>query len=232
MTCPGKLPTETERRLVSTCLVLAANLFSEEAVYRHVGRSSTVCRHEAKGDTSLHLLRRLRRRGCTTPVLRYTDTNVRLLSSGAGSPTRSKCSSEKAQAKHLLKRDGDWFTTNRQLHLGHDEWLPTTLVYDRKKDSERTDYGQYVVIVMNKSAGTIREYSARWEIESRYKRIKRSMAATTSKNFVLRSFYFTFACLLYSVWRTVDLLVQVELTGEYERSPAVTANTVLTLLKE
>jgi IS4 transposase len=58
------------------------------------------------------------------------------------------------------------------------------------------------------------------------------MAAMTSKNFVLRFFDFAFACLLYSIWRAVDLLVQIELTGRYEWSPVVTANTVLTLLKQ
>jgi IS4 transposase len=78
----------------------------------------------------------------------------------------------------------------------------------------------------------LREYGYRWEIESGYKSIKRFMAATTSKNFVLRFFYFAFACLLYSIWRAVDLLVQIEVTGEYKRSPVVTANTVLTLLKQ
>lgn len=38
--------------------------------------------------------------------------------------------------------------------------------------------------------------------------------------------------LLYSIWCEVDLLVQVEVTGEYERTPVVTANTILTLLKQ
>jgi len=76
------------------------------------------------------------------------------------------------------------------------------------------------------------EYGSRWEIESGYNSIKRFMAATTSKNFVLGFFYFAFACLLYSIWRAVDLLVQVELTGEYERSPIVTADNTLTLLKK
>ena len=52
----------------------------------------------------------------------------------------------------------------------------------------------------------------RREIESGYRSIKRFMAATTSKDFGLRFFYFAFACLLYSIWRAVDLLVQVELT--------------------
>jgi len=43
---------------------------------------------------------------------------------------------------------------------------------------------------------------------------------------------FAFACLLYSIWRAVDLLVQVELAGEYEHSPIVTADNTLTLLKK
>lgn len=84
----------------------------------------------------------------------------------------------------------------------------------------------------NASPGAIAEYRKRWDIERGYKSIKRFMAATTSKNFVLRFFYFAFACLLYSVWRAVDLLVQVELTGGYDREPVVTAQNTLTLLRK
>jgi IS4 transposase len=58
------------------------------------------------------------------------------------------------------------------------------------------------------------------------------LAVTTSKNFGLRFFYFAVACRLYSIWRAVDLLVQVELTGEYEHSPIVTNDDTLTLLKK
>jgi len=58
------------------------------------------------------------------------------------------------------------------------------------------------------------------------------MTATTSKDFALRIFYFTSACLLDSIWRAVDLLVQVELTDEYEHSPIVTADNTLTLVKK
>jgi hypothetical protein len=36
----------------------------------------------------------------------------------------------------------------------------------------------------------------------------------------------------YEVVDTLDLLVQVELTGEYEHSPIVTADNTLTLLKK
>ena len=140
--------------------------------------------------------------------------------------------SEKAQAKRLLRRDQDYYTADRKLHLGKIEWHETTFVYKRKENSERTDYGQYVVFLTNASAGAVREDNYRWEIESGYKSIKRFMSATTSKDFVLRFFYFAFACLLYSIWRAVDLLVQVALIGEYEHSPMVTAQNTLTLLQK
>ncbi|RCU43707.1 transposase [Haloplanus salinus] len=140
--------------------------------------------------------------------------------------------SEKAQAKRLLQRDQDRYETGRKLHLGKNEWHETTLIYRRKEDSEYDDHRQYSVFMTNCGSGHLTEYGYRWEIESGYKSIKRFMAATTSKNFGLRFFYFAFSCLLYSIWRAVDLLVQVQLTGEYEHSPMVTADNTLTLLKK
>ncbi|WP_058365913.1 transposase [Haloparvum sedimenti] len=140
--------------------------------------------------------------------------------------------SEKAQAKRLLQRDQDRYETDRKLHLGKNEWHETTLIYRRKEDSDHDDHRQFSVFMTNRGSGHLTEYGYRWEIESGYRSIKRFMAATTSKNFGLRFFYFAFACLLYSIWRAVDLLVQVELTGEYEHSPIVTADNTLTLLKK
>jgi len=58
------------------------------------------------------------------------------------------------------------------------------------------------------------------------------MATTMSKNFGLRFFYFAFACLVYSICRAVDLLGRVELIGEYEHTPVITADNTLTLLKK
>jgi len=55
------------------------------------------------------------------------------------------------------------------------------------------------------------------------------MGATTSKDIGLR---FDFACASIAIWRAVDLLVQVQLTDEYEHSPIVTTDNTLTLLKK
>jgi len=140
--------------------------------------------------------------------------------------------SEKAQAKRLLKRGQDRYETNRKLHLDDNEWHHTTLIYRRKENAEHDDHRQYSVFMTNRGSGHLTEYGYRWEIESGYKSIKRFMATTTSKDFGLRFFYFAFACLLYSIWRAVDLLVQVELTGEYDHTPIVTADNTLTLLKK
>jgi len=140
--------------------------------------------------------------------------------------------SEEAQAKRLLKRGKDRYETDRKLHLGDNEWHSTTLIYRRKENSEHDDHRQYSVFMTNTGTGHLTEYGYRWEIESSYKSIKRFMAATTSKHFGLRFFYFAFACLLYSIWRAVDLLIQVALTSGYEHSPIVTADNTLTLLKK
>ena len=163
---------------------------------------------------SQHILEMIRQRGLSYVVPKRMQT------------------SEKAQAKRLLQRDQDRYETDRKLHLSNNEWHETTLIYRRKENSEHDDHRQYSVFMSNRGGGFLTEYGYRWEIESGYRSIKRFMAATTSTNFGLRFFYFAFACLLYSIWRAVDLLVQVELTGEYERSPMVTADNTLTLLKK
>ena len=62
--------------------------------------------------------------------------------------------------------------------------------------------------------------------------IKRFIPAATSEDFGLRLLCFAFACLLYSIWRAVGLLVQTGLAGEYEHSPVITADNTLTLLKK
>lgn len=97
-------------------------------------------------------------------------------------------------------------------------------------DAERTDYRRYAVSMTNKSAGSVHGDSSRWEIENGSGSIERFMAATTPRSFVLRCSCFAVACLLRSTWRGVDSLIQVELITEYERSPAVTANALLTRL--
>jgi len=83
----------------------------------------------------------------------------------------------------------------------------------------------------NCGSGHLSEYGYRWR--SRGLQVDQAIHGRNHvEAFRLRFFYFAFACLLYSIWRAVDLLVQVDLTGEYEHSPIVTADNTLTLLKK
>jgi hypothetical protein len=105
----------------------------------------------------------------------------------------------------LLQRGQDRYETDRKLHLGTNEWHETTLIYRRKEDAEHDDHRQYSVFMTNTSSAFLTEYGYRWEIQNGYRSIKQFMAVTSSKDSGLRLFYFALACLLYSIWRAVDL---------------------------
>jgi hypothetical protein len=101
---------------------------------------------------------------------------------------------------------------------GEKEQLHIFLVENGLRPGDDAQVGASAMVVTNRESG--------------HKSIKRFVGATTSKDFGLRFFYIAFSCLLYSIWRAVDLLVQVQLTGEYEHSPIVRADNTLTLVKK
>jgi putative transposase len=79
----------------------------------------------------------------------------------------------------------------------------------------------------------VRRYRHRWGIENGYKQIKTFRVRTTSKHHTYRFFNFVFACVLYNVWRLVDLLVKLAIGGENATyAPRVDANQFLTVAKK
>jgi putative transposase len=79
----------------------------------------------------------------------------------------------------------------------------------------------------------IRWYRHRWGIENGFKKQKHFMVRTTSTERDYRFFNFAFACVLYNVWRLVDLLVKLAIDGENRSyAPRVDANQFLTVAKQ
>jgi putative transposase len=79
----------------------------------------------------------------------------------------------------------------------------------------------------------IRWYRHRWGIENGFKKQKHFMVRTTSTGRDYRFFNFAFACVLYNVWRLVDLLVKLAIDGENTSyAPRVDANQFLTVAKQ
>lgn len=85
--------------------------------------------------------------------------------------------------------------------------------------------------VIHQIARFTRRYANRWGIENGYKKTKSFMAETTSKDHSYRFFNFIFACLLYSLWRLVDVLVKRSL-GDERAETRVRASTFLTIAKQ
>jgi hypothetical protein len=153
---------------------------------------------------------------------------------------KRKQTSEKAVASRMEAHDVETTVNERGLHLSNNEWHETQLLYLPKRnfDGEIGEgHERYVVFMSSEPLrGSVRShiglYNDRQEIEAGYKQVKRFMAKTTSTDFVLRFFYFAFACLLYSLWRLIDHLVQVYFTDTFTDEPWVTMHDILTSLKK
>jgi hypothetical protein len=79
---------------------------------------------------------------------------------------------------------------------------------------------------------TVAPYSDRWRIENGYKKVKKFLTRTKSKNHVYRFFNFAFGAVLYNCWRLVDLLVKMALEDDPDLEPRVDANQFLTVAKQ
>ncbi|ELZ06118.1 transposase [Natrialba asiatica] len=98
------------------------------------------------------------------------------------------------------------------------------------RDEDGSPYDEREQIHM--IARVIRWYRHRWGIENGYKKIKTFMVRTTSTCPRYRFFNFMFACVLYNVWRLVDLLVKLSLEMNPDYSPRVNANQFVTIAKQ
>jgi len=74
-------------------------------------------------------------------------------------------------------------------------------------------------------------YGKRWGIETSYRVKKYAFRGkTTSKNYMIRLFYFMFSVLLYNLWILADLLIWLHLHGFIGTKHLVTSKYFGTLL--
>lgn len=92
--------------------------------------------------------------------------------------------------------------------------------------------GNYAVFVTNRDhvapndiMHVTNSYSRRWDIENQYKSVKVFLPKTSSKDYRVRLFGFTFVALLYNLWRLTDYLVKVGMGRDIRSPPVVTAKT-------
>ncbi|AFU57908.1 putative transposase, IS4 family [Candidatus Nitrososphaera gargensis Ga9.2] len=90
------------------------------------------------------------------------------------------------------------------------------VAYDRTKD-------YYYLMATNmpslyKSSTLLKLYNRRWGIETSYRMCNQFLIRTTSKKYIVRLFYYLFACLIYNAWVTYNeqnipvIVVQMKLS--------------------
>jgi len=98
-------------------------------------------------------------------------------------------------------------------------------VVDEKKPSTEVDeVATNFPIGPEEAESFCRRYSRRWQTENEYMSIKNDfLAKTSSKDYRVRPFYFVFAVFLYNIWRLIDFLLKVDVDGEWDYAPLLTA---------
>jgi len=66
-------------------------------------------------------------------------------------------------------------------------------------------------------------YGKRWGIETSYRVKKGFRPQTTSKNYLIRLFYFLLSCLLYNLWIIADILTCIFIVGRKKAKRLITA---------
>lgn len=99
-------------------------------------------------------------------------------------------------------------------------------------NEDGTKYGFITNInVQNEDARRISElYRLRWGIETSYRMKNVFRAKTTSKNYVIRLFYFLYSVLLYNLWVLMNMVIGKFIFDEVVEKPIITAKFFATVL--
>ncbi len=132
----------------------------------------------------------------------------------------------------IESKDGVDAAVNHDVPVGIDGDVDHTAEYLYVPATSDDAEGKYAVFVTNRDhvdpdeiAHVTNSYSRRWDIENQYKSVKAYLPKTSSTDYRVRLFNFTFAALLYNLWRLTDFLVKVGMEREIRSPPVVTART-------
>ena len=134
--------------------------------------------------------------------------------------------------KKIKSKEGVDAAVNHDVPVGIDGDIDHTAEYLYVPATSDAAEGTYAVFVTNRDhvdpdeiAHITNSYSRRWDIENQYKSVKAFLPKTSSKDYRVRLFNFTFAALLYNLWRLTDFLVKIGMGQEIRSPPVVTART-------
>ena len=123
--------------------------------------------------------------------------------------------------------------------FGHDGEVHHTAEFLYVPSSNDDADGKYAVFATNcgrvepdEIEGVCNRYSRRWDIENRYKSIKKFLPRTSSTDYRVRLCNFVLATLFYVLWRLTDYLIKRGKDVEIRSPPEITGKTFVRALGE
>jgi hypothetical protein len=143
-----------------------------------------------------------------------------------------KYESDYEAIKKIKSKEGVDAGVKHDVPVGIDGNVDHTAEYLYVPATSDKQEGTYAVFVTNRDhvapdeiAHVTNSYSRRWDIENQYKSVLSYLPKTSSRDYRVRLFNFTFAALLYNLWRLTDFLVKAGIDREVRSEPVVTART-------
>lgn len=104
-------------------------------------------------------------------------------------------------------------------------WHKLVVVYGQKRGNKNEKYAFATNIdIKRKNASLLLAYyDRRWGIETSYRVKEAFRARTTSKNYIIRLFYYMFSLTLYNLWVLVNSMLSIFLFGDLPEKPILTA---------
>lgn len=134
--------------------------------------------------------------------------------------------------KRIMDKEKAPYVTDFKMRnewLKYTTWFKLAIVKSRK-NGKKCAFATNMDISSNTAFLLFSHYEKRWGIETSF-RVKESFRArTTSKNYIIRLFYFMFSTILYNLWVIVNAMLCMFLFGSLRDRPIVTAKIVGTLL--
>ena len=97
------------------------------------------------------------------------------------------------------------------------------LVIAMGKEMEKRGFITNIDVDRRRTRELVHLYSKRWGIETSYRVKKEFRAKTTSKNYVIRLFYFMYSVCLYNLWQLVNIAIKMIIEWAMDKPSLVSA---------
>lgn len=109
------------------------------------------------------------------------------------------------------------------MQIGNKRKASANLVIAMGREMEKRGYITNFDVDRKRTRQIVHLYSKRWGIETSYRVKKEFRAKTTSKNYVIRLFYFLYSVCLYNLWQVVNIAIKTIMEWAMDKKSQVSA---------